>query len=102
MQGGELISSCGCDYMTADVKFLLSRAKYKATTDQEQQWDTDVLCYQVRQPSYEVFLRLPPVYPLRSLSVLRETWYTEIVQKVSRINILRIFSSDRSLTAKMG
>ena len=31
-EGGELISSYGCDHMTADAEFLLSKAKYKATT----------------------------------------------------------------------
>lgn len=29
-EGGELISSYGCDHMTADAEFLLSKAKYKA------------------------------------------------------------------------
>ena len=27
-EGGELISSYGCDHMTADAEFLLSKAKY--------------------------------------------------------------------------
>ena len=31
-EGGELISSYGCDHMTADAEFLLSKAKYKAAT----------------------------------------------------------------------
>ena len=35
--------------MTADAEFLLSKAKYKATTGREQRWDADVLCYQIRQ-----------------------------------------------------
>ena len=35
--------------MTADAEFLLSKAKYKATTGREQRRDTDVLCYQIRQ-----------------------------------------------------
>ena len=48
-QGGELISSYECDYMTADVEFLLSKAKYKAATGREQRRDADVLCYQIRQ-----------------------------------------------------
>ena len=48
-QGGELISSYECDYMTADAEFLLSKAKYKATTGREQRRDADVLCYQIRQ-----------------------------------------------------
>ena len=48
-EGGELISSYECDYMTADAEFLLSKAKYKAVTGQEQQLDKDVLCYQIRQ-----------------------------------------------------
>ena len=48
-EGGELISSYGCDHMTADAEFLLSKAKYKATTGREQRWDADVLCYQIRQ-----------------------------------------------------
>ena len=50
-QGGELISSYECDYMTADAEFLLSKAKYKATTGREQRRDADVLCYQIRQSS---------------------------------------------------
>ena len=29
-ENGELISSYGCDHMTADAEFLLSKAKYKA------------------------------------------------------------------------
>ena len=48
-EGGELISSYGCDHMTADAEFLLSKAKYKAVTGREQKRDTDVLCYQIRQ-----------------------------------------------------
>ena len=48
-QGGELISSYACDYMTADAEFLLSKAKYKAATGREQRRDADVLCYQIRQ-----------------------------------------------------
>ena len=48
-EGGELISSYACDHMTADAEFLLSKAKYKATTGREQRRDTDVLCYQIRQ-----------------------------------------------------
>ena len=48
-EGGELISSYGCDHMTADAEFLLSKAKYKAATGREQRRDTDVLCYQIRQ-----------------------------------------------------
>ena len=48
-EGGELISSYGCDHMTADAEFLLSKAKYKAATDREQRRDADVLCYQIRQ-----------------------------------------------------
>ena len=48
-EGGELISSYGCDHMTADAEFLLSKAKYKATTGREQRRDADVLCYQIRQ-----------------------------------------------------
>ena len=48
-QGGELISSYECDYMTADAEFLLSKAKYKAATGREQRRDSDVLCYQIRQ-----------------------------------------------------
>ena len=48
-EGGELISSYGCDHMTADAEFLLSKAKYKAATGREQRWDADVLCYQIRQ-----------------------------------------------------
>ena len=35
-EGGELISSYGCDHMTADAEFLLSKAKYKAATGREQ------------------------------------------------------------------
>ena len=35
-EGGELISSYACDHMTADAEFLLSKAKYKATTGWEQ------------------------------------------------------------------
>ena len=35
--------------MTADAEFLLSKAKYKATTGREQRRDADVLCYQIRQ-----------------------------------------------------
>lgn len=48
-QGGKLISSYECDYMTADAEFLLSKAKYKAATGREQRRDADVLCYQIRQ-----------------------------------------------------
>ena len=48
-EGGELISSYGCDHMTADAEFLLSKAKYKAATGREQRRDADVLCYQIRQ-----------------------------------------------------
>ena len=48
-EGGELISSYACDHMTADAEFLLSKAKYKATTGREQRQDADVLCYQIRQ-----------------------------------------------------
>ena len=48
-EGGELISSYGCDHMTADAEFLLSKAKYKATTGREQRWDADVLCYQTHE-----------------------------------------------------
>ena len=47
-EGGELISSYGCDHMTADAEFLLSKAKYKAATGREQRRDADVLCYQIR------------------------------------------------------
>ena len=39
----------GCDHMTADAEFLLSKAKYKAATGREQRRDADVLCYQIRQ-----------------------------------------------------
>ena len=48
-EGGELISSYGCDHMTADAEFLLNKAKYKAATGREQRRDADVLCYQIRQ-----------------------------------------------------
>lgn len=48
-EGGELISSYGCDHMTVDAEFLLSKAKYKAVTGREQRRDADVLCYQIRQ-----------------------------------------------------
>ena len=48
-QGGGLISSYECDYMTADAEFLLSKAKYKAATGREQRRESDVLCYQIRQ-----------------------------------------------------
>ena len=48
-EGGELISSYGCDHMTADAEFFLSKAKYKAATGREQRRDADVLCYQIRQ-----------------------------------------------------
>ena len=48
-EGGELISSYGCDHMTADAEFLLSKAKYKAATGREQRRNADVLCYQIRQ-----------------------------------------------------
>ena len=44
-----MISSYGCDHMTADAEFLLSKAKYKASTGREQRRDADVLCYQIRQ-----------------------------------------------------
>ena len=44
-----MISSYACDHMTADAEFLLSKAKYKATTGREQRRDADVLCYQIRQ-----------------------------------------------------
>ena len=46
---GELISAYACDHITADAEFLLSKAKYKATTGREQRRDVDVLCYQIRQ-----------------------------------------------------
>lgn len=45
-EGGELISAYACDHMTADAEFLLSKAKYKATTGREQRRDADVLCYE--------------------------------------------------------
>ena len=48
-QEGELISSYECDHMTADVEFLLSKAKYRAITGREQRGESDVLCYQIRQ-----------------------------------------------------
>ena len=48
-EGGELISSYGCDHMTADAEFLLSKAKYKAATGREQRRDADVLCYQTHE-----------------------------------------------------
>ena len=48
-EGGELISSYGCDHMTADAEFLLSKAKYKDATGREQRRNADVLCYQIRQ-----------------------------------------------------
>ena len=48
-EGGELISSYGCDHVTADAEFLLSKAKYKAVTGREQRRDADVLCYQISQ-----------------------------------------------------
>ena len=48
-EGGELISSYGCDHMTADAEFLLSKAKYRAVTGREQRRDAGVLCYQIRQ-----------------------------------------------------
>ena len=41
-EGGELISSYGCDHMTADAEFFLSKAKYKAATGREQRRDADV------------------------------------------------------------
>ena len=44
-----MISSYGCDHMTADAEFLLSKAKYRAVTGREQRRDADVLCYQIRQ-----------------------------------------------------
>ena len=44
-----MISSYACDHMTADVEFLLSKAKYRAVTGREQRRDADVLCYQIRQ-----------------------------------------------------
>ena len=44
-----MISSYGCDHMTADAEFLLAKAKYKAITGREQKRDADVLCYQIRQ-----------------------------------------------------
>ena len=44
-----MISSYGCDHMTVDAEFLLSKAKYKAVTGREQRRDADVLCYQIRQ-----------------------------------------------------
>ena len=47
-EGGELISSYGCDHMTAGAEFLLSKVKYKAATGREQRRDADVLCYQIR------------------------------------------------------
>ena len=48
-EGGEWNSSYACDHMTAGAEFLLSKAKYKATTGREQRRDADVLCYQIRQ-----------------------------------------------------
>ena len=44
-----MISSYGCDHMTADAEFLLSKAKYKAATGREQRRDADVLCYQTHE-----------------------------------------------------
>ena len=46
---GSLIRSYECDPMTADVEFLLAKAKYKAVIGREQDRDADVLCYQIRQ-----------------------------------------------------
>ena len=43
-EGGELISSYGCDHMTADAEFLLSKAKYKAATGREQRRDKGQVC----------------------------------------------------------
>ena len=48
-QGGQLLSSYGCDHMTADAEFLLSKERYRAITGREQKRDADVLCYQIRQ-----------------------------------------------------
>ena len=48
-RGGELITTYMCDPETADVEFLLSKAKYKAITGREQKRDADVLLYQMRQ-----------------------------------------------------
>ncbi len=48
-RGGELISCYECEHLTADVEFLLAKAKYKAITGREQKRDADVLCYQIRQ-----------------------------------------------------
>lgn len=46
---GTLIRSYECDPMTADVEFLLDKARYKAITGREQKKDEDILCYQIRQ-----------------------------------------------------
>lgn len=46
-QGGELIFSYECDYMTAVAEFLLSTATYKAATGREQQ--REPICSQIRQ-----------------------------------------------------
>ena len=48
-RNGELISAYMCDPETADVEFLLSKAKYKAITGREQKEDKDVLYYHHRQ-----------------------------------------------------
>ena len=48
-QGGQLLSDYGCDHMTVDAEFLLSKERYRAITGREQKRDADVLCYQIRQ-----------------------------------------------------
>ncbi len=46
---GRLIKNYMCNPETAETEFLLSKAKYKATTGREQKKDADVLYYQIRQ-----------------------------------------------------
>ena len=48
-RGGELIAAYMCDPKTAAAEFLLSKAKYKAITGQEQPKSKDILYYQIRQ-----------------------------------------------------
>lgn len=50
--GGELISSYGCEPATADVEFLLAKEQYQLITGRDSKSGGDVIAYQVRQAFY--------------------------------------------------
>ena len=60
-EDGELISSYGCDHMTADAEFLLSKAKYKADTGREQLRLAINEALAKRPADFDAFLRLMEV-----------------------------------------